>query len=170
MDTALLTTPFPCWQAFWLVPAAASLAVSALQASSAFPLLHSNCPLPQTLPQKEDSSTGHHYFTALFLNPSPVRLAKPEQQPPWAPRSTGWQLRCWGQRPWDTAVLKLYWRHDACRGNEQDPRKCARRPFWLWCGKQNTPRQMVCGQSPAVLIHDLENSSGKDPSPRFSLF
>lgn len=50
-------------------------------ACSVLPLLHVNCPLPQTPPQSRVSSTGHLHLAAPFLNPSPVRLAKPEQKP-----------------------------------------------------------------------------------------
>ena len=32
------------------------------------------------------------------------------------------------------------------------------------------PRQSVCRCSPDVLIHNLENNSGRDPSHRFNLF
>lgn len=116
-------------------------------ACSALPLLHVNCPLPQTPPQSRVSSTGHLHLAAPFLNPSPVRLAKPEQQPS---ESWGEPAGCWvaeGRAPetpssWNYAAVMM-----PGVGMKVEPAEMCQEGILTMKRKQKIPRQSVCGCS-----------------------
>lgn len=138
-------------------------------ASSAFPLLHRNSPLPQTLPQTGVSSIGHFHFPALFLNLSPVKLANqaraeapqsPEEDQLAAEMPKPKPLRHHHPEftllPW---FLGWEWRQHQQNmpGSHFD---CAE-------GTKNTQATSLWTD---VSVHHLQNNSGRDTNHRFHLF
>lgn len=108
-------------------------------ASAAFPLLHRNCPLPQTLPQTRVCSIGHFHFSALFLNLSLVKLAKPEQKPPEPWEGPAGSCDAEAKAP----ETPSSWIHVAAMvpgmGMKATVAKHARKPFWRCWGNKNHP-------------------------------
>lgn len=129
-------------------------------ASSALPHLLRNCHSPKMLPQIGVSPAGHLHIPALFLGPSPSRLAKPEQKPFQAPGRTGWELRCGSQSPWYTVILKACCSHDSRCRNEG--KAGGTKPGSHFdCEEKTRKSQAACRCTLAVVIYHFEINSGR---------